>query len=101
MGCEVLLKKDFNICTNCYESKAYVVSQAPFSNAGHRAKLCESAKKKSKSQARCACKQRRCVQCGFCIACACECHTKFQTRYRFHSARELVESWHDVRRATA
>ncbi|CAN0579949.1 unnamed protein product, partial [Ectocarpus sp. 12 AP-2014] len=32
---------------------------------------------------KCDCKEPSCRQCQLCVACACDCHERFQLRYRF------------------
>ncbi|CAN0396426.1 unnamed protein product, partial [Hapterophycus canaliculatus] len=32
---------------------------------------------------RCDCKEPSCRQCHLCVGCACDCHERFQLRFRF------------------
>lgn len=85
-GCEKLLNKDFNICSNCHKEGKYKVSfyqMHPFSTKRFSV-LNHTGNMKLERAARCPCKNGKpCNNCNFCTGCSCKCHQQFTLYYRF------------------
>lgn len=78
-------------------------SSAPFgrissSRRFRRERTLDQRERKSRSQrshgvypaSRCECKEPSCRQCHLCVACACDCHERYQLRFRFEHPCEMV-----------
>lgn len=69
-----------------------------FADDRRRERTLEQRERKSRSQrshgvypaSRCECKEPSCRQCHLCVACACDCHERFQLRFRFEHPCEFV-----------
>lgn len=85
-GCEKLLNKDFNICSNCHKEGKYKVSfyqMHPFSTKRFSV-LNHTGNMTLERAARCPCKNGKpCSNCNFCTGCSCKCHQQFTLHYRF------------------
>eukprot|EP00986_Skeletonema_menzelii_P003949 scaffold1293_cov139-Skeletonema_menzelii.AAC.4 len=85
-GCEKLLNKDFNICSNCHKEGKYKVSfyqMHPFSTKRFSV-LNHTGNMIQERAARCPCKNGKpCSNCNFCTGCSCKCHQHFTLHYRF------------------
>ncbi|KAK1736014.1 hypothetical protein QTG54_013150 [Skeletonema marinoi] len=85
-GCEKLLNKDFNICSNCHKEGKYRVSfyqMHPFSTKRFSV-LNHTGNMILERAARCPCKNGKpCNNCNFCTGCSCKCHQQFTLHYRF------------------
>jgi len=85
-GCEELLKKDFNICTECYSAQKYVShypmcpgNQCSNSFAQHTGYM-----PVPKHLSKCTCDNNQfCSVCLQCTGCSCICHTRFTLNFRF------------------
>ena len=94
MGCETLLRKDFNICVTCFKNHRgdilahHKEGESRFSHLCHMGHVnWDQMQVKGKN---CSSKQRSCVHCGFCTHCSCRCHGVYQMRFRFHSPVEMI-----------
>lgn len=92
-GCEKLLAKDFNICSQCFEEREFlqninmskVTTTAMASNFHHM----------GKNLGKCTCQRPgACLECQKCMICTCNCHKVFYKRFRFYTEwrqEELLE----------
>jgi hypothetical protein len=86
-GCEVILNRDFNICSQCYIEGRYLrkIQTHPTSNKWYAdVNHVGDAQKSLKSRA-CLCKAGLCRNCneGYCKQCSCKCHKVFLNNFRF------------------
>jgi hypothetical protein len=86
-GCEVILNRDFNICSQCYGEGLYLkkiqihpTSNKWYSDVNHMGETTRSSLSRS-----CPCHAGRCRACpdGFCKSCSCNCHKAFINQFRF------------------
>ena len=96
-GCEVLRAADYNVCMRCFAAGRHLVNEKVDKSDGNTAtasgKSISSEFHKPEHKAdrigipgkQCSCKQRSCISCKSCVACACACHTVFQPHFRFRS----------------
>jgi len=117
-GCEILLKKDYNVCIRCFRSGFHMISDDPRildalgkSTAGrHHVGLGKGASviqrggtfdpdngfaTNSKPGRNC-CSQRSCAICGNCYNHHCRCHAVFQSRFRFLNTQSLRDRVEDM-----
>jgi hypothetical protein len=82
-GCEHLVGKDFNICSQCHSEGRYKVCVQMHDlldnvvHAGHITRNVLSQNCLSKHGG------TTCESCGFCSCCSCKCHTNFNLSFRF------------------
>jgi len=84
-GCEKLLNKDFNICTDCYLAKKHLhnIQMHPQKDQRH-ATLNHTGDMPFRRHARCPCKKGpQCKDCSYCLGCSCQCHQDFVMNFRF------------------
>jgi hypothetical protein len=86
-GCEIILNRDFNICSRCYAEERYLAkiqihptSNKWYSDVNHVGNCDKSAMSRS-----CPCHAGRCRTCSdaYCKACSCNCHKVFTNQFRF------------------
>jgi hypothetical protein len=98
-GCEALLKKDYNICRDCFTTGAFL-HFTPMSDSPHR--FCDQHHTgqtvKNRASRGCPCKQGSCHVCKNCKNCSCKCHKKFSKRYRFRDDEATIEVLRKVQR---
>jgi hypothetical protein len=89
-GCESLLGRDFNLCTQCHQEGAFErfhqmhpsAEDDSVSTLNHTGKMASS----------CSCqKNSTCLKCDGCVGCSCECHTQFTYKWRFYANDKLRE----------
>uniref|UniRef100_A0A7S3VAZ2 Uncharacterized protein n=2 Tax=Chaetoceros debilis TaxID=122233 RepID=A0A7S3VAZ2_9STRA len=98
-GCEILLQKDFNICTDCHANDTRRLKNVTMhptrplsgrSSAGKRADYNHMPGATKEKKNNCSCKNGPpCRQCGYMICCSCKCHQKYSLRTRFRDASEI------------
>ena len=92
-GCEKLLNKDFNICSNCHQEGRYKVKvlMHPFNEKPHSI-LNHTGNPQHLNQSRCPCKNgKACQFCSYCTGCSCRCHQSFTLHYRFMEMSNELE----------
>ena len=92
-GCEKLLNKDFNICSNCHMEGKYKVSyyNHPFSTK-RQSVLNHTGNMENERSARCPCRNGKpCINCNFCTGCSCKCHQQFTLHFRFMGIEDELE----------
>jgi hypothetical protein len=86
-GCEVILNRDFNICSQCYSEGRYLArfqthptSNKWYSDVNHIGDTQNSLKSRW-----CPCHAGVCRNCkeGYCKQCSCKCHKVFLNNFRF------------------
>ncbi|CAN0456286.1 unnamed protein product, partial [Ectocarpus sp. 12 AP-2014] len=97
-GCETLLSRDLTLCLACHAAGRFGFSTGAGGGCtdqhhcpGIPERTLEQRERMSRSQrshgvfpaSKCDCKEPACRQCHLCVACACDCHERFQLRYRF------------------
>jgi hypothetical protein len=85
-GCESLLAKDFNVCTECFNDGSFYVNVEMHqwnktAMASHFHHLGKPPLKRCSNSLDC----MTCSNCRKCLYCNCVCHTKFQKRRRFYT----------------
>ena len=97
MGCELLLKRDFNVCVECSRDHLHEVNtlEATSAMTGHFGSVDWSAKQRSGQM--CSHRASSCRLCGFCVKCSCRCHTVLQQRFRFADQEQFMSFVKKVR----
>jgi len=90
-GCEELLNKDFNICTDCHANDKFKIFYHMNRDNNER----DAFKNHTGDMATaeivppCECKKiESCGKCGHCSGCKCTCHTSFTLNFRYMSTGE-------------
>ena len=101
MACELLLKKDFNVCVECARDHLHEVNtlEATSAMTGHFGSIDWSAKQRSGQM--CSHRAASCGLCGFCVKCSCRCHTVLQKRFRFANQDQFESFVEKVRDKTS
>jgi len=89
-GCERLLNKDFNICSNCFlqEQHKQFVLMHPQSKRRHST-LNHTGNMTLQRTSRCPCRNGpQCQECNYCMGCSCTCHQEFSINFRFMSIHD-------------
>jgi len=89
-GCDNLLNKDFNICSECYLGKKHManIQMHPQKKKKH-ATLNHTGSMIFERSSRCPCKNGpTCTTCHFCLGCSCKCHQEFSLNFRFMRMNE-------------
>lgn len=75
LACELILKKDFNVCMDCAQENLHEVNTLPAISSlkGHFGSIDWSAAQRSGQM--CSHRAKSCRLCGFCVKCSCRCHT--------------------------
>jgi hypothetical protein len=107
-GCETLLKKDYNICRDCFDTGAFLRftemrDDAPkmFCDYHHTG---QTVNFHASNRCSCPCRQGFCLGCkesssiSLCRNCSCKCHKKFSVRYRFRNDEAAIELLWNVKR---
>lgn len=87
-GCEALLAKDFNVCSQCFNEGAHVrnklMHREPHQSDKKTAMASNFHHVGVPSGNACRCQRaHKCSECGKCPWCVCSCHSKFGKRHRF------------------
>jgi hypothetical protein len=86
-GCEVILNRDFNICSQCYSEERYLkkIQTHPTSNKWYSDVNHVGDTRNSNKSRGCPCHAGICRLCtdGYCKACSCKCHKVFLNNFRF------------------
>ena len=100
-GCEDILSKDFNICTECYRAKWYTgfiqmhpTEAVAWSNINHVCVYsgnCDCLKKERKLPA------PFCSKCSTCSACSCTCHRSFTLNFRFMTIEDEINLLNSIK----
>jgi hypothetical protein len=86
VGCESLLAKDFNICIECHNDKAFLTNVEMH---GRATAMTSQFHHLGAPRAWCNCSSiAQCPECRTCLSCLCSCHTKFQKRRRFYTEEQ-------------
>jgi hypothetical protein len=81
-GCEKLLKKDYNICVECFVAKQHLNNFDMGDHPHHHSLYHHTGG--FKKGTRCVCvKSSSCLICDECAQCRCQCHTNFTVHTRF------------------
>jgi hypothetical protein len=89
-GCESLLGRDFNLCTQCHQEGTFErfhqmhpsAADDNVSTLNHTGKMARA----------CSCqKHSTCLKCNGCVGCSCKCHTEFTYKWRFYANDKLRE----------
>ncbi len=91
-GCEILLSKDFNICTSCYLDGRHLsnIQMHPLIPKKH-ATLNHTGDNKFERKSHCPCKNGPCCKtCDYCLGCSCRCHKHFSVNFRFMTIEEEI-----------
>eukprot|EP00903_Cladosiphon_okamuranus_P010291 g9742.t1 len=116
-GCETILNRDLTLCLGCHAAGRFAFPPDPHDARllsdrihcpGEPERTLDQRERKARSQrshgvypaSRCECKERSCRQCHLCVACACDCHERYQLRFRFEHPSSL-ESFVKKVRVTA
>jgi hypothetical protein len=89
-GCESLLGKDFNLCTQCHQEGTFerFHQMHPDAEDDHVSTMNHTGKMASS----CSCqKTSTCLKCEECVGCNCKCHTQFTHKWRFYANDKLRE----------
>lgn len=86
-GCEVLLNKDFNICSRCYSEEKFLarIQVHPTSNKWYSDVNHIGNTERTADSRGCPCHAGRCRACpeAYCKCCSCQCHKVFTNQFRF------------------
>jgi len=85
-GCEELLKKDFNICTECHSKERYDIhySMCPNNKCPNSFVQHSGYMPVPSNLSKCVCQDNMlCSVCQQCTGCSCICHTRFTLNFRF------------------
>lgn len=88
-GCEEILRKDFNICSDCYIKGNFrtFVQMHPLRNDRHST-INHVGNFHHDRESRCPCKKGPvCKKCNYCAGCSCRCHRWFTLYIRFMDTR--------------
>jgi hypothetical protein len=94
-GCEQILSKDFNICSQCWNEGAFLrnVRMHPTNQKWQSDVHHIGASKESSKSSACRCHAGPCRNChsGLCKQCSCHCHKAFTQRFRFYKPSDAAQ----------
>jgi hypothetical protein len=92
-GCFHIFDREYNICIGCYEEKQYKGFRQMHANCATKVSYLNHTGHFPFSGSRKVCKKYgRCTRCGDCAHCGCQCHTKFEVRFRFWHVKQLKQA---------
>jgi hypothetical protein len=81
-GCEKLLAKDFNICSQCFDEREFLQNIEMYEVT--RTVMASSFHHIGATNGKCTCQHPgACLACQKCVLCCCNCHKDFNKRCRF------------------
>jgi hypothetical protein len=93
-GCEDLLKKDFNVCSECYADmkhcQFFIMNDKDTTIDSMLNHTGAFSRPKSKS-CLCSTEKELCSRCGYCRKCSCSCHQSFALQQRMWNREKLSE----------
>ena len=83
-GCETLLGKDFNICSQCLVENKFLQNKVMHQGKANRMATNFHHVGKTSTECKCRKSANKCSECKKCMFCSCcTCHTSFKKRFRF------------------
>jgi hypothetical protein len=90
LGCENILQKDFNICSNCHKLGCYKSFFQMHQTNGEGLSTVNHTGSAPNTQCQCENVVDECIFCEKCTAC-CTCHQRFTLHYRFMTLKQEQE----------